>query len=33
MAMVDTDIGRRIVILLGAKAGKRLPEAEYIVYN
>ena len=31
--MVDTDIGRRIVILLGAKAGKRLPEAEYIVYN
>ena len=33
VAMVDTDIGRRIVILLGAKAGKRLPEAEYIVYN
>ena len=33
VVMVDTDIGRRIVILLGAKAGKRLPEAEYIVYN
>ena len=33
VAMVDTDIGRRIVILLGAKAGKRLPEAEYIVFN
>ena len=33
VVMVDTDVGRRIVILLGAKAGKRLPEAEYIVYN
>ena len=33
VVMVDTDIGRRIVILLGAKAGKRLPEAEYIVHN
>jgi D-alanyl-D-alanine endopeptidase (penicillin-binding protein 7) len=33
VVMVDTDIGRRIVILLGAKAGMRLPEAEYIVYN
>ena len=33
VVMVDTDLGRRIVILLGAKAGKRLPEAEYIVYN
>ena len=33
VVMVDTDIGRRIVILLGAKAGKRLPEAEYIVFN
>ena len=33
VVMVDTDIGRRIVILLGAKSGKRLPEAEYIVYN
>ena len=33
VVMVDTDIGRRIVVLLGAKAGKRLPEAEYIVYN
>ena len=33
VVMVDTDIGRRIVILLGAKAGKRLPETEYIVYN
>ena len=33
VVMIDTDIGRRIVILLGAKAGKRLPEAEYIVFN
>jgi D-alanyl-D-alanine endopeptidase (penicillin-binding protein 7) len=33
VVMVDTDIGRRIVILLGAKAGMRLPEAEYIVFN
>jgi len=33
VVMMDTDIGRRIVILLGAKAGKRLPEAEYIVFN
>ena len=33
VVMVDTDIGRRIVILLGAKTGKRLPEAEFIVYN
>ena len=33
VVMVDTDLGRRIVILLGAKAGKRLPESEYIVYN
>ena len=33
VVMVDTDIGRRIVILLGAKTGKRLPEAEYIVFN
>ena len=33
VVMFDTEIGRRIVILLGAKAGKRLPEAEYIVYN
>ena len=33
VVMFDTDVGRRIVILLGAKAGKRLPEAEYIVYN
>ena len=33
VVMVDTDLGRRIVILLGAKAGKRVPEAEYIVYN
>jgi len=31
--MLDTDVGRKVVILLGAKAGKRLPEAEYIVYN
>jgi D-alanyl-D-alanine endopeptidase (penicillin-binding protein 7) len=31
--MLDTDVGRRVVVLLGAKAGKRLPEAEYIVYN
>jgi hypothetical protein len=29
--MFDTDVGRRIVILLGAKAGKRLPEVEYLV--
>ena len=33
VVMVDTDLGRRIVILLGAKTGKRLPEAEYIVFN
>ncbi len=33
VVMIDTDIGRRIVILLGAKAGKRIPEAEYIVFN
>ena len=33
VVMLDTDIGRRIVILLGAKAGKRIPEAEYIVFN
>jgi len=31
--LFDTDVGRRIVILLGAKTGKRLPEAEYIVFN
>jgi len=31
VVMFDTDIGRRIVILLGAKAGKRLPEVEYLV--
>jgi len=31
VVMVDTDIGRRIVILLGAKAGMRLPEVEYLV--
>jgi len=31
VVMVDTDVGRRIVILLGAKAGKRLPEVEYLV--
>jgi len=31
VVMVDTDIGRRIVILLGAKADKRLPEVEYLV--
>jgi len=31
VVMVDTDIGRRIVILLGAKADKRLPELEYLV--
>ena len=31
VVMVDTDLGRRIVILLGAKAGKRLPEIEYLV--
>ena len=30
VVMVDTDIGRRIVILLGAKADKRLPEVEYL---
>ena len=30
--MVDTDVGRRIVIVLGSKNGKvRIPEAEYIV--
>jgi D-alanyl-D-alanine endopeptidase (penicillin-binding protein 7) len=33
VVMIDTDIGRRVVVLLGAKAGKRLPEAEYIVFN
>ena len=33
VVMFDTDVGRRIVILLGAKTGKRLPEAEYIVFN
>ena len=34
VVMVDTEVGRRIVILLGAKAGKRLPEVEYLVaYN
>jgi D-alanyl-D-alanine endopeptidase (penicillin-binding protein 7) len=34
VVMVDTDIGRRIIILLGAKAGKRLSEVEYLVaYN
>ena len=31
VVMVDTDVGRRIVILLGAKAGMRLPEVEYLV--
>jgi D-alanyl-D-alanine carboxypeptidase len=31
VVMFDTDVGRRIVILLGAKAGKRLPEVEYLV--
>jgi len=31
VVMVDTNIGRRIVILLGAKADKRLPEVEYLV--
>jgi D-alanyl-D-alanine endopeptidase (penicillin-binding protein 7) len=30
--MVDTDVGRRIVIVLGSKNGKvRIPEAEFIV--
>ena len=30
--MIDTDVGRRIVIVLGSKNGKvRIPEAEYIV--
>jgi serine-type D-Ala-D-Ala endopeptidase (penicillin-binding protein 7) len=30
--MLDTDVGRRIVIVLGSKNGKvRIPEAEYIV--
>ena len=30
--MVDTDKGRRVVIVLGSKNGKvRIPEAEYIV--
>jgi len=30
--MIDTDKGRRIVIVLGSKNGKvRIPEAEYIV--
>ena len=33
VVMIDTDIGRRVVVLLGAKAGKRLPEVEYIVFN
>lgn len=31
--MVDTDAGRKVVILLGAKSGKRIPEVEYIVHN
>lgn len=31
--MVDTDAGRKVVILLGAKSGKRIPEVEYIVNN
>jgi D-alanyl-D-alanine carboxypeptidase len=31
VVMFDTDVGRRIVILLGAKAGMRLPEVEYLV--
>jgi D-alanyl-D-alanine carboxypeptidase len=31
--MMDTEIGRRVVILLGAKNSKvRIPEVEYIVY-
>ena len=28
--MLDTDVGRRIVILLGSKSGRRIPEANYI---
>lgn len=28
--MLDTEVGRRIVILLGSKTGKRIPEAEFI---
>ena len=32
VVMVDTDVGRRIIILLGAKNGKvRIPEVEYLV--
>jgi hypothetical protein len=29
--MIDTDIGRRVVVVLGSKNGKtRIPEAEFI---
>lgn len=31
--MMDTDVGRRVIILLGSKSGKRIPEATYIASN
>lgn len=31
--MLDTDAGRRIIVLLGSKTGKRIPEAEFIALH
>lgn len=31
--MVDTVYGKRIIVVLGSKAGKRIPEAEFIAVN